>query len=86
MESLLGMLSKCLVISNFQSSLSRALSLATLIDDTGAECEQCTRGKAHSKNWNRAAMLFETADRQAQTEQRTDSLTFTCRNARHMKF
>ena len=71
MESALGMLSK--MSGNLKLSklhLSRALSLATLIDDTGAEMRamhQLGLLALAAKNWNRAAMLFETADRQAQT-------------------
>ena len=71
MESALGMLSK--MSGNLKLSklhLSRALSLATLIDDTGAEMRamhQLGLLALAGKNWNRAAMLFETADRQAQT-------------------
>ena len=70
MESALGMLSK--MSGNLKLSklhLSRALSLATLIDDTGAEMRamhQLGLLALAAKNWNRAAMLFETADRQAQ--------------------
>lgn len=71
MESALGMLSKMsgnLILSRLH--LSRALSIATLVDDVGAEMRamhQLGLLALASKNWNRAAMLFEAADRQAQT-------------------
>ena len=71
MESALGMLAK--MSGNLKLSrlhLSRALSIATLIDDTGAEMRamhQLGLLALGAKNWNRAAMLFETADRQSQT-------------------
>lgn len=71
MESALGMLAK--MSGNLKLSrlhLSRALSIATLIDDIGAEMRamhQLGLLALGAKNWNRAAMLFETADRQSQT-------------------
>ncbi len=71
MESALGMLSK--MSGNLKLSklhLSRALSIATLVDDVGAEMRamhQLGLLALAAKNWNRAAMLFEAADRQAQT-------------------
>jgi hypothetical protein len=50
--------------------LSRALSIATLVDDVGAEMRamhQLGLLALSAKNWNRAAILFEAADRQSQT-------------------
>ena len=70
MESALGILAK--MSGNLKLSrlhLSRALSIATLIDDIGAEMRamhQLGLLALGAKNWNRAAMLFETADRQSQ--------------------
>lgn len=70
MESALGMLAKMSGnLSLAKLHLSRALQSATLIDDRGAEMRAMnqlgllalTDGK-----WERAAKLFETADRQAQ--------------------
>ncbi|MFL2982427.1 MAG: hypothetical protein ACJZ4V_05855 [Candidatus Poseidoniaceae archaeon] len=71
MESALGMLSK--MSGNLKLSklhLSRALSIATLVDDVGAEMRamhQLGLLALAAKNWNRAAILFEAADRQSQT-------------------
>ena len=71
MESALGMLSK--MSGNLKLSklhLSRALSIATLVDDVGAEMRamhQLGLLALAAKNWNRAAILFESADRQSQT-------------------
>lgn len=71
MESALGMLSK--MSGNLKLSrlhLSRALSIATLVDDVGAEMRamhQLGLLALAAKNWNRAATLFEAADRQSQT-------------------
>ena len=71
MESALGMLSK--MSGNLKLSrlhLSRALSIATLVDDVGAEMRamhQLGLLALAAKNWNRAANLFEAADRQSQT-------------------
>ncbi len=71
MESALGVLAK--MSGNLKLSklhLSRALSIATLVDDVGAEMRamhQLGLLALAGKNWNRAAMLFETADRQCQT-------------------
>ena len=71
MESALGMLAK--MSGNLKLSrlhLSRALSVATLIDDVGAEMRamhQLGLLALAADNWNRAAMLFEAADRQSQT-------------------
>ena len=71
MESALGMLSK--MSGNLKLSrlhLSRALSIATLVDDVGAEMRamhQLGLLALAAKNWNRAALLFEAADRQSQT-------------------
>ena len=70
MESALGMLSK--MSGNLRLSrlhLSRALSNATLVDDMGAEMRamhQLGLLAVAGNNWHRAAMLFETADRQSQ--------------------
>ena len=70
MESALGMLAK--LSGNLRVSrlhLSRALSNATLVDDIGAEMRamhQLGLLALAGKNWHRAAMLFETADRQSQ--------------------
>ena len=70
MESALGMLSK--MSGNLRVSrlhLSRALFNATLVDDMGAEMRamhQLGLLALAAKNWHRAAMLFETADRQSQ--------------------
>jgi hypothetical protein len=70
MESALGMLSK--MSGNLRVSrlhLSRALFNATLVDDMGAEMRamhQLGLLALAANNWNRAAMLFETADRQSQ--------------------
>ncbi len=70
MESALGMLAK--MSGNLRLSrlhLSRALSNATLVDDMGAEMRamhQLGLLAIAGENWNRAAMLFETADRQSQ--------------------
>ena len=71
MESALGILAK--MSGNLKLSrlhLSRALSVATLIDDVGAEMRamhQLGLLALAADNWNRAAMLFEAADRQSQT-------------------
>ena len=71
MESALGMLAKMsgnLPLSRLH--LSRALSNATLVDDVGAEMRamhQLGLLALAASNWHRAAMLFETADRQSQT-------------------
>ena len=71
MESALGMLAK--MSGNLKLAklhLSRALSIATLVDDVGAEMRamhQLGLLALAANNWNRAAMLFEAADRQAQT-------------------
>ena len=70
MESALGMLAK--MSGNLRTSrlhLSRALSNATLVDDIGAEMRamhQLGLLALAGNNWHRAAMLFETADRQSQ--------------------
>ncbi|MBT7244756.1 MAG: hypothetical protein HN874_04830 [Euryarchaeota archaeon] len=70
MESALGMLSK--MSGNLRVSrlhLSRALYNATLVDDMGAEMRamhQLGLLAIAASNWHRAAMLFETADRQSQ--------------------
>ena len=70
MESALGMISK--MSGNLRLSrlhLSRALSNATLVDDMGAEMRamhQLGLLAIAGNNWHRAAMLFETADRQSQ--------------------
>jgi len=70
MESALGMLAKMsgnLPLSRLH--LSRALSNATLVDDVGAEMRamhQLGLLAIAASNWHRAAMLFETADRQSQ--------------------
>ena len=69
-ESALGMLAKLsgdMRLSRLH--LSRALSSATLISDTGAEMRamhQLGLLALASGNWNRASKLFESADRQAQ--------------------
>ncbi len=70
MESALGMLAK--MSGNLRLSrlhLSRALFNATLVDDIGAEMRamhQLGLLALAGNNWHRAAMLFETADRQSQ--------------------
>lgn len=70
MESALGMLAK--MSGNLRTSrlhLSRALSNATLVNDIGAEMRamhQLGLLALAGNNWHRAAMLFETADRQSQ--------------------
>tara|TARA_B110000444_G_scaffold165351_1_gene154520 strand:- start:2856 stop:4697 length:1842 start_codon:yes stop_codon:yes gene_type:complete len=70
MESALGMLAK--LSGNLRTSrlhLSRALSNATLVNDIGAEMRamhQLGLLALAGNNWHRAAMLFETADRQSQ--------------------
>lgn len=70
MESALGMLAK--LSGNLRVSrlhLSRALFNATLVDDIGAEMRamhQLGLLALAGNNWHRAAMLFETADRQSQ--------------------
>ncbi len=70
MESALGMLAK--MSGNLRVSrlhLSRALFNATLVDDIGAEMRamhQLGLLALAGENWHRAAMLFETADRQSQ--------------------
>jgi len=71
MESALGMLAR--MSGNLKLSrlhLSRALSNATLVNDIGAEMRamhQLGLLALAAKNWNRAAKLFEAADRQSQT-------------------
>ena len=71
MESALGMLAR--MSGDLLSSrhhLSRALSAATLVNDVAAEMRamhQLGLLALAAKNWERAAMLFETADRQSQT-------------------
>ena len=71
MESCLAMLAN--MTGNVMRSrlhLSRALQSATLIDDRNAEMlatNQLGMLALVRKNWDRAAVLFETADRQAQT-------------------
>ena len=71
MESALGMLAR--MSGNLKLSrlhLSRALYNATLVNDIGAEMRamhQLGLLALAAKNWNRAAKLFEAADRQSQT-------------------
>ena len=71
MESALGVMSK--MSGNLglaRLHLSRALHSATLIDDVGAEMRamhQLGMLSLATDNWKRAAVLFETSDRQCQT-------------------
>ena len=71
MESALGVMSK--MSGNLglaRLHLSRALHSATLIDDVGAEMRamhQLGMLALATDDWNRAAALFETSDRQCQT-------------------
>jgi hypothetical protein len=71
MESALGMLSKMSGNLNLAKlHLARALQSATLVDDRGAEMRamyQLGLLAVVGQKWERAASLFETADRQAQT-------------------
>ena len=71
MESTLGMLAKMSGnLSLAKLHLARALQSATLIDDRGAEMGamyQLGLLALVSQKWERAASLFETADRQAQS-------------------
>ena len=70
MESAMAMLAK--LLGDFTLSrlhLSRALAYATLIDDESAEMRamhQLGLLALSAQNWDRAASLFETADRQGQ--------------------
>lgn len=70
MESAMAMLAK--LLGEFTLSrlhLSRALAYATLIDDESAEMRamhQLGLLALSAQNWDRAASLFETADRQGQ--------------------
>lgn len=70
MESALGMLAKMSGNLNLAKlHLARALQSATLIDDRGAEMRamyQLGLLAVVGQKWERAASLFETADRQAQ--------------------
>lgn len=70
MESALGMLAKMSGNLNLAKlHLARALQSATLIDDRGAEMRamyQLGLLALVAQKWERAASLFETADRQAQ--------------------
>ena len=71
METALGVMSK--MSGNLglaRLHLSRALHSATLIDDVGAEMRamhQLGMLSLATDNWKRAAVLFETSDRQCQT-------------------
>tara|TARA_B110000438_G_C15810374_1_gene649345 strand:+ start:119 stop:2017 length:1899 start_codon:yes stop_codon:yes gene_type:complete len=69
-ESALGVMAKMSGdISLARLHLSRALHSATLIDDVGAEMRamhQLGMLALATDDWNRAAILFETADRQCQ--------------------
>ena len=71
MESALGILSKMTGNLNLAKlHLARALQSATLIDDRGAEMGamyQLGLLAVVGQKWERAAILFETADRQAQS-------------------
>ena len=69
MESALGMLPMSGNLKLSRLHLSRALSLATLIDDTEPNASNAPVGITGTgcEELNRAAMLFETADRQSQT-------------------
>ena len=70
MESALGMMSKLSGnLTQARNHLSRALYLATLIDDNKAEMRamhQLGLLALSAASWSRAASLFEAADRQAQ--------------------
>jgi rRNA maturation endonuclease Nob1 len=71
MESALGMMSKMSGnLSLARLHLSRALHSATLIDDVGAEMRamhQLGMLSLATGDWKKAAVLFETSDRQCQT-------------------
>ena len=71
METALGVMSKMSGnLSLARLHLSRALHSATLIDDVGAEMRamhQLGMLALATDDWNRAAALFETSDRQCQT-------------------
>ena len=70
-ESALGMISKMSGnLSLARLHLSRALHSATLIDDVGAEMRamhQLGMLSLATDDWKKAAVLFETSDRQCQT-------------------
>ena len=70
MESAMGMLAKLSGdLASSRLHLTRALAHATLVDDQSAEMRamhQLGLLALSAENWERAASLFETADRQSQ--------------------